>query len=154
MDQNRPPLELERKRVFLEMQLGSGNFGEVWKGTLTDDRKSTYVVPTNQARSRAHTHTTTTTTGTTTPTITTPPTPPPKKLTVAQCRQHARITRCAATLAILITVLSTMCALNCYSYRYVRGTTLVRSSSNDSGKIDVAVKTLKNGDNLAGQEVC
>ena len=43
VDHNRPPLELERKRVSLETQLGSGNFGEVWKGTLLDDKKSAYV---------------------------------------------------------------------------------------------------------------
>lgn len=36
-----PPKELERKNIVLEVELGSGNFGEVWKGTWLEEVKRT-----------------------------------------------------------------------------------------------------------------
>mmetsp|Transcript_19291 Transcript_19291/g.50141 ORF Transcript_19291/g.50141 Transcript_19291/m.50141 type:complete len:1172 (+) Transcript_19291:278-3793(+) len=41
INKDEPPRELLRKNVVLEVEIGSGNFGAVWKGMWLDDKKGT-----------------------------------------------------------------------------------------------------------------
>jgi hypothetical protein len=53
VNNDKPPRELERKTILLEVELGSGNFGEVWKGTWLEEGKRSTTMRMRKSSSAA-----------------------------------------------------------------------------------------------------